>query len=299
MTAAIQIRDLVKTFRGKRGARVEALKGLDLTVNSGEVFGYLGPNGAGKSTTIKILTGQVKANRGSALLFDKTAALPASRQRVGYLPENPSLYEYLTAREYLGYVGRVYRMDGAAIRSRGSAILDQLDLANAADRRIRGYSKGMVQRLGIAQTMLHDPDLYILDEPMSGLDPVGRALVKDIILELKRRGKTVFFSTHIISDVEAVCDRVAILAKGVLRSENEVADLVEQSVEGYRIRLDKPAPEGLRPYLTAEDGLMKTLYVPAAEFNAFMRGVDAAGCDVRLIEPCRRSLESFFLQTIA
>lgn len=299
MTAAIQIRDLGKTFRGKRGAKVEALKGLDLTVNSGEVFGYLGPNGAGKSTTIKILTGQVRATRGTALLFGKAAALPASRQKVGYLPENPALYEYLTAREYLGYVGRIYRMDGAAIRSRSGVILEQLDLTHAADRRIRSYSKGMVQRLGIAQTLLHDPELYILDEPMSGLDPVGRALVKDIILELKGRGKTVFFSTHIISDVEAVCDRVAILAQGELRSENEVADLVEQSVDGYRVRLGSAPPEALRSYLVAEDEQLKTLYVPASEFSAFMRGVDAAGCEIRLVEPCRHSLESFFLKTIA
>ena len=296
----IEIAQLSKTYRGKRGRKVEALRGLSLSVSEGEVFGFLGPNGAGKSTTIKTLVGQIKPSSGRALLFGDSVAAPKARRKVGYLPENPSFYDFLTAREYLDLAGRAFGMDAALIESESDRVLNALNLADASQRPIRGFSKGMVQRLGLAQTMLHNPDLYILDEPMSGLDPVGRALVKDLILELKSQGRTVFFSTHVIADVEAICDRVAIIAQGELRAENAVSDIIAEGIEGYHVRLSQTPPSEFNDFL--EKGLPEKtgdLYVPRQQFNAFMRQVDQSGCTINLLEPKRKSLEDFFLRIIA
>lgn len=297
---AIEIVGLAKTFKGKKGARVDALKSLDLTVKQGEVFGFLGPNGAGKSTTIKILMGLIPPSSGRARIMDVDIATPAARLNVGFLPENPSFYDYLTADEYLAFVGRVFRLPEALLWERAEHALTLLELKEARKRAIRSYSKGMVQRLGLAQTLLHDPAVYILDEPMSGLDPVGRALVKELMLSLKQRGKTIFFSTHVIADVEAVCDRVAILVQGELRTENAVRELVSEGITGYQVTLEQEPPVELHGYLLAEAPAGKpALYVPRQQFNAFMRTVDQFGCTVHLIEPRRNSLEDFFLKIIS
>jgi ABC-2 type transport system ATP-binding protein len=296
----IEIENLTKTFRGKKGRRVEALKNLTLSVSRGEVFGFLGPNGAGKSTTIKTLLGQIRPTDGSASLFGKPVGHHAARRNVGYLPENPSFYDYLTAREFLDLVGRTHGMPVAEVRRKTDTVLEKLSLEEASKRPIKGFSKGMIQRLGIAQTLLHDPDLYILDEPMSGLDPVGRALVKDLMVDLKSRGKTIFFSTHVISDVEAVCDRVAIVVQGELRAENAVRELVSEGITGYQVRLEQIPPAELNDYLAGDaSGGQGLLYVPRHQFNVFMRKVDQLNCVVHLIEPQRNSLEDFFLKTIA
>ncbi|NCP04398.1 MAG: ABC transporter ATP-binding protein, partial [Deltaproteobacteria bacterium] len=196
---AIEINNLFKVFRGKKLARVEALKDLSLAIPKGEVFGFLGPNGAGKSTTIKTLMGLIRPTSGRVRLMGLDVTDARSRLLVGFLPENPAFYDFLSAREYLQFVGRTFKMEPALLKKRIEEVLERFDLVAAAKRPMRGYSKGMVQRLGLAQTLVHDPDLYILDEPMSGLDPLGRALVKDLIKELKQKGKTVFFSSHITS----------------------------------------------------------------------------------------------------
>ncbi|MGD0845639.1 MAG: ABC transporter ATP-binding protein, partial [Geobacteraceae bacterium] len=175
---AIDIRDLSKTFRGKKGSRVEALKGLTLSIDTGEVFGFLGPNGAGKSTTIKIIMGLIRSTSGSALIMGHPTGSPVARRQVGFLPENPAFYDFLTAEEYLNFVGQAFGMAKPLLEKRTDEVLALLELIEARKRPMRGYSKGMVQRLGLAQVLLHDPDVYILDEPMSGLDPLGRALVK-------------------------------------------------------------------------------------------------------------------------
>ena len=300
MTPVIKTEKLCKTFRGKRGTKVEALKSLNLKIYPGEVFGYLGPNGAGKSTTIKILTGQLAASGGDARILGIPAKEPASRKNVGYLPEHPALYEFLTAREYLRSVGQVYGLGKVEIESRSSEVLEKLDLQEAVDRRIRYFSKGMVQRLGLAQALLHDPDLYILDEPMSGLDPVGRALIKDIILELRRKGKTVFFSTHIIADVEAVCDRIGIIARGKLRAESLVQELLKKSTTGYRFSIEGKSLGTLSPFAeTSPEGISKTFFVPFEKLEIFMKKVFETDCRILSMEPCRQSLERFFLKTIA
>lgn len=283
---AIDIADLAKTYRNKKMAKVNALRDLTLQIAPGEVFGFLGPNGAGKSTTIKILTGQIRATQGSARLFGVPVGEVAARRRLGYLPENPAFYDYLTAREYLAFVGKVFSMSPDAIKTQSALVLDRLDLTAAANRPIRSYSKGMVQRLGLAQTLLHDPDLYILDEPMSGLDPIGRALVKDIISELKKRGKTVFFSTHITADVEAVCDRLGVIVGGKLRAVDTVSAVLHKSLSGYRI------------HSIAVDGTLMDMSVGVDELQPQLQQLVAAGVRIERIEPQRQDLEKFFLRVV-
>jgi ABC-2 type transport system ATP-binding protein len=284
---AIEITHLTKIFKGKKGQKVEALTDLTLEIGQGEVFGFLGPNGAGKSTTIKTLMGQIKPSGGSATIFGISATDAAARLRVGYLPENPAFYDFLTAREYLRFVGNAFAMPQQLVAAESEKVLQLLDLATAADRPIRGYSKGMVQRLGLAQAMLHDPDLYILDEPMSGLDPIGRALVKEIIKDLRHRGKTVFFSTHITADIEVVCDRVGFIVKGRLTSVDSVEDILQRGIVGYVIQA-KDA-----------NGAIREVEVKQAELKSFMEEIMAAGASLERIEPMRKDLESLFLDIVA
>jgi ABC-2 type transport system ATP-binding protein len=281
----IAIENLVKTFTGKKRSRVEALKGITLDVVPGEVFGFLGPNGAGKSTTIKCLLGLIQPGSGSARIMGIPVGEVAARRHVGYLPENPAFFDYLSAQEYLNFVGKSFSMPAALLASRCEEVLRQLDLWDACKRPIRGYSKGMVQRLGIAQTLLHDPELYILDEPMSGLDPIGRALVKEIMLDLKRRGKSVFFSTHITADVESVCDRVGIILQGELQSVERVETIMAQGVLGYTLTVRR-------------DGRDSERYVPKEELSRAIGEIQAAGDEISLIEPRRKSLEDFFLDMV-
>lgn len=295
----IQIEQLSKSFRGKKGKRIHAIKGVDLIVLEGEIFGFLGPNGAGKSTMIKILLGQISPCEGTASLFGNLTGAPLARMRVGYLPENPSFYDFLTAYEYLDLVGRAFGMSSIEIRRNSGKVLDQMALAEAAHRPIRGYSKGMVQRLGLAQALLHDPDLFILDEPMSGLDPVGRVLVKQIMLDLKSRGKTVFFSTHVIADVEAVCDRVGIIAGGRLQAVHKVLDVMRSGIEGYSVQLAGYHCKALSKFAVVDCGEGRVdVSVPRERFQEFMEQVFASGGRVELIEPQRRSLEALFLEIV-
>lgn len=284
---AIEISNLSKTFRGKRFATVEALKDLTLSVTKGEIFGFLGPNGAGKSTTIKILMGLISATSGDVRLLNQPSSNPVSRKSVGYLPENPAFYDYLTAEEYVRFVAKSFDVDEKTLQSKCEEVLKLLELWEARKRPIRTYSKGMVQRVGLAQVLVHDPDIYILDEPMSGLDPIGRALVKKIILDLKVRGKTVFFSTHITSDVETVCDRVAIIVNGTLQRVDRVETILTEGIVGYMVRLKGREGTGHRELQIAKD-----------ELSVFMAKAQADGDEIALIEPNRKSLEEFFLDIV-
>ncbi len=298
-TAPISISQLQKSYRGKRGKKVEALRNLSITLVPGEVFGFLGPNGAGKSTTIKILMGLIRASAGEARIFGISSADPAARRRVGFLPENPAFYDFLTAREYLHFVGESFAMSSAAIQAESERVLKLLDLSSAAGRPIRGYSKGMVQRLGIAQTLLHDPDLYILDEPMSGLDPIGRALVKDIILDLKKAGKTVFFSTHVTADAERVCDRIGVIVDGVFQEERVVGELLREGIDGYFCRVRGLAAGILQSFggVTCGDGICE-LFVPRDGYDSFASELLKNGGSFDLIEPRRRDVEEYFLALV-
>lgn len=299
MANSIEIQNLSKTFKGKKRTTVEALKNLSIAVPEGEVFGFLGPNGAGKSTTIKILMGLIFADSGTACLSGLSVTQSASRKSVGYLPENPSLYDFLSGREYLDFIGKSHEMKHFDISSRTQDVLELLQLTEAADRPIRSYSKGMAQRLGIAQAMLHNPDLYILDEPMSGLDPIGRALVKDIIRSLKDKGKTVFFSTHITADVEAVCDRVGIISKGRLEALESVDTIMRNGIVGYTIQVSGCSPLTFdNCKLTMDNGSLHEYDVPKNNFNHFIALVAENGGKVELIETKRRDLEEFFLEIV-
>lgn len=287
MTLAVEISHLTKTFRGKRGTRVNALQDLSLDIEKGEVFGFLGPNGAGKSTTIKALMGLITPTSGEARIFGRRSSEPQSRLSVGYLPENPAFYEYLSAEEYLALVGTIYKMDVSRLRHSSESVLRRLDLWEARKRPMRGYSKGMVQRVGLAQVLLHDPQVCILDEPMSGLDPLGRALVKELILELKEEGKSIFFSTHITSDVEEVCDRVGVIVQGRLQRVEAVDTIHRQGIVDYRLLLKAPA-----------GGEEEELFVPCENLTKMLAKLEDEGREVALVEPRRKSLEKFFLDIV-
>lgn len=209
-----------------RRSTVQALADLTLEVGEGEVFGFLGPNGAGKSTAIKILIDLVRPGQGRAFIDGCVAGDRQVRKNVGYLPENPYFYDHLSAQELLWFGGRSAGLSNGEVRTRSEELLRQVDLVEAGSRRLRTYSKGMVQRAGLALALIHDPRIVILDEPMSGLDPLGRKMVVDLILDLKAKGKTVFFSTHILADVERICDRVGIIAHGTLRKVGRLDQLV-------------------------------------------------------------------------
>lgn len=235
----IEVERVSKTYRDGVGkGHVRALEDVSFQVSAGEVFGFLGPNGAGKSTAIKILLNLIRPNSGSATILGTEVKNPALRRKVGFLPENPFLYDYLSALELLWFGGRTAGMDRKAINKRGSELLERVDLQAVANRHLRTYSKGMVQRVGLALALIHDPQVVILDEPMSGLDPLGRKMVGDLIMELKSQGKTVFFSSHVLNDVERFCDRAAIIVDGRLRLVGAVAELLAcgESLEDIFLR---------------------------------------------------------------
>jgi ABC-2 type transport system ATP-binding protein len=221
----IQFENVFKTFRLERGKKVDAIQELSFSVLEGEIFGCIGPNGAGKSTTIKLMLDLIRPDSGTISINGFPSSNVASRARVGYLPENPYIYDFLTASEYLKYAGRLSSLPSAKIKSRSDELLHKLKLEKAADRRISTYSKGMKQRTAIAAALIHDPDLVVLDEPMSGLDPLGRKLIFDLITDLKKQGKTVFISSHVLTDIERLCDRVGIIVQGRLSYENRVDQL--------------------------------------------------------------------------
>lgn len=282
----IELINLSKKFKGKKGSTVEAVKDLSLSVDQGEIFGFLGPNGAGKSTTIKIMTGLISPSEGNVRIMGVDSGSHLSRKHIGYLPENPAFYDYVTSEEYLAFVGRIFGMNRVQLAERVEHYLKLLDLWDARRRPIRTYSKGMVQRVGLAQCLIHDPDVYILDEPMSGLDPVGRVLVKDIIIDLKKNGKTVFFSTHITSDVESVCDRVGVIFHGELRRVEKVESILTQGVIGYQIRI------------RAEGGRTKEIFIEKDQLTSFMNEIRSSGQEIAMIEPKRKNLEAFFMDIV-
>lgn len=228
MQSMIVFSEISKSFKTKISAkRVHALRGLSLEIAKGEVFGFLGPNGAGKSTAIKILLNLIFPDSGSASIMGKDVGDPTIRRVVGFLPENPCFYDYLTAEELLRFGGSASGMKHSVVRERTETLLRKVNLYDARKRPLRTYSKGMVQRAGLAMALVHDPEVVVLDEPMSGLDPIGRKMVGDLILELKNEGKTVFFSSHILNDVERFCDKAGIVVGGRLRVTGKLGDLLQ------------------------------------------------------------------------
>src|SRR5271167_2136967 len=240
---AIEIENLTKEypFGFLNLKKKKSLEDLTLRVETGEVFGFLGPNGAGKSTTIKLLMRLIFPTAGTARILGKSIEDVSMHRDIGYLPEQPYFYDYLTAAEVLDYFARFHKLTAADRRARVDRMLKKVGLETAKKIQLRKYSKGMLQRVGLAQAILHDPKLVILDEPMSGLDPVGRREVRDIILELKRDGKTVMFSTHILSDAEVLCDRVGVIVGGKLRGVGAPGQMVDMKTQGMEIVFELPA----------------------------------------------------------
>ncbi len=260
MSAAIRTEKLGKTyFSGFFRFPYLALANLDLDVPEGSSFGFVGPNGAGKTTAIKTLMGLQRPTAGAGWIHGVSILDPASRARVGFLPERPYFYEHLTAREFLEFYARLGDVPSAERGPRITALLERVDLARFRDVPLGKFSKGMLQRAGLAQALIADPSLLVLDEPMSGLDPIGRALVRDLILEERRAGKTVFFSSHILSDIEAICDRVAMIVRGQLRGQGKVTELVASAVQhvdivvrkGDAVETRKAAPDGVDAVIDA------------------------------------------------
>jgi ABC-2 type transport system ATP-binding protein len=238
MASAIRIEGLSKDyyvgFWRRRAYR--ALDGLTLDIQQGEVFGFLGPNGAGKTTTLKLLMQLIYPTTGHAEILGRPVGDVATKRRIGYLPENPYFYDYLTAEELLIYYGRLFGYSGEEATRRANALLDRVDISRERRRQqLRKYSKGMIQRVGIAQALLNDPEVIFLDEPMSGLDPLGRRDVRSLILELRDQGRTIFFSSHILADAEALCRRVAVVAGGQLAAVGKLTDILAFQVRGWEL----------------------------------------------------------------
>jgi ABC-2 type transport system ATP-binding protein len=301
--ALIDVRDLSKTFRvGFFARRVEAVRGVSFTVRRGEIFGFLGPNGAGKTTTIKMLTGLIAPSGGEAFLFGQRVPSPRAREKLGFLPENPYVYPYLTPREFVELCGRLSGMRGRALRARAEEVLDQVKIAYAADRQVRRLSKGMLQRAGLAAALVSDPEMLILDEPMSGLDPVGRKEVKDLIFAERDRGRTIFFSTHILGDVEAMCDRVAILREGRVVVSGALSELLRGEVLGTEVAL-AGASEALLADLVERGfhpvrrpALVLVEIEGEARVGEVLKAALAAGAQVASVSRKRETLEDIFLQ---
>ena len=236
----VYVQDVIGVEYGRikirlKGRRVAALQDLNLTVNEGEIFGLLGPNGAGKTTAIKIFMGLIFPTEGNARIMGKPLGDRKVKAQIGFLPENPYFYDYLKGWEFLDYYGQLYGMNRRSRRAKTEEILELVGLTQAANLPLKGYSKGMLQRIGLAQALLNDPQIVFLDEPQSGLDPFGRKEMRDIILKLKEEGKTVFFSSHILSDAEMICDRVGILYKGKLINVGYLRDLLSAKIKEYEI----------------------------------------------------------------
>ncbi|AUX45597.1 ABC transporter ATP-binding protein [Sorangium cellulosum] len=300
----IDVRGLLKTFRVGflRRKAVEAVKGVSFGVRRGEIFGFLGPNGAGKTTTIKMLTGLIAPTGGEAYLFGARVPSPEARRRIGFLPENPYVYPYLTPREFVELCGRLSGMGGASLRRRTAEVLDQVKIAYAADRQVRRLSKGMLQRTGLAAALVSDPEMLILDEPMSGLDPVGRKEVRDLIFSERAQGRTIFFSTHILGDVEAMCDRVAILREGKV----VVSGAIRQLLRGDVLRTDitlAGATDALLAQLaamgfaTSRRGDVALVDVQGeAHVQKVLEQSLAAGAQIVEVTPRRETLEDLFMR---
>ncbi len=298
--AAIEILGLEKTyavgFWRKKPKR--ALKPLHLRVEDGEVFGFLGPNGAGKTTTLKLLMGLVFPSAGSARILGMDFADPRVKAQIGFLPEQPYFYDYLTARELLEYYGELSGVAGKDRSRRVAEMLDRVGLRDAAGVQLRKFSKGMLQRVGIAQAILHDPKVVFLDEPMSGLDPMGRREVRDLMEQLKKDGKTVFFSTHILSDAEALCDRVGVIHQGELRGVGAVADLTA-SVQG-KVELvwhGSAVPASLKS-LGADchiTGNVIRAILPEDNQEAALEALRRERLRIVSLTPVRTSLEDYFV----
>jgi ABC-2 type transport system ATP-binding protein len=281
--SVVKADNLEKTFAlGFFRKKVRAVDGVSFVVEKNEIFGFLGPNGAGKTTTLKMLMGLIFPSGGAGYLFDKKVPDVEAKRRLGFLPENPYFYDYLSGEELLDFMGRLFGLRDR--RERAHRLLERVGLARAGSLPLRKYSKGMLQRLGLAQALINDPELVVLDEPMSGLDPIGRKEIRDLMVELKREGKTVLFSTHILSDVELLCDRAGIVVNGRLRDAGPLDKLLSPKLLHTEVVLDNHEQLRLGPEVDVSRELQQLL---------------GAGRQVVSVTPRRESLEDLFVREVA
>jgi len=299
----LRVRDLHKTFHiGFFRKKVEAVRGIGFEVERGEIFGLLGPNGAGKTTTIKMILRLIFPMKGRIELFGEESPGPAAMARLGYLPENPYIYQYLRPLEFLDLCGRLTGMPREAREKRARELIERVGLGHAVDRPIGKFSKGMMQRIGLAQALLHDPELLILDEPMSGLDPIGRKEVRDLIVEQHRAGKTILFTSHILSDVELLCDRVGILRRGRMSHYGRLDELLRAQKRRVEVELEEVSGE-LREKLGA---FATELVEVEGRTQVVLTGEEGAqpalslalshGARVVAVTPGRETLEDLFVR---
>lgn len=303
---ALRVDNVKKSFRCGLGlAKRQVLQGVSLIAMPAEVLGFLGPNGAGKTTTIKIVLGLERADEGKVAVFGEPAGSKTAASRIGYLPEMPYFHPNLSLEEFLSFCGRLCGMGGRKMEGRIFDVLEKLELVPHRRRRLKEFSKGMLQRAGIAQTMLHDPDLYILDEPFSGLDPLGRKLVRDILVDLKSQGKTIFFSSHILPDMETLCDRVCIIREGSIVKTlalDELMRLGEGKVEITARSVSQSAISSLSEYIEKVSQRGEETFLVVRE-QRYLRSVISHlyehGADVMEVSNQRRSLEDIFVEVIS
>lgn len=268
--AALELRGLIKDFPvGLRGVKLRAVDRLDLRVESGQVYGLLGPNGSGKSTTIKLILGLLAPTAGECAVFGVSSARVEARLDVGYLPESPNFYRHLTGRELVRFYAQMCGLRGGTLSGRVADVIALVGMTEAADRRVGTYSKGMLQRIGLAQALVHDPRLLILDEPTAGVDPVGSAAITELILRLKAEGKTILITSHLLGQIEDICDRVAILDRGKLILEGAVRDLVGRTDRQALVVPTLPEAElaDLRSWLAARGRTLEAVEVPRARLD--------------------------------
>jgi ABC-2 type transport system ATP-binding protein len=308
MPPAIRIEALTKDYAIGfwRRRPYRALDGLTLAIEPGEVFGFLGPNGAGKTTTLKLLMQLIFPTSGHAEILGRPVGDVAVRQRIGYLPENPYFYDYLTAEELLEYFARLFGYRGGERARRVASLLDRVGIGGERRLQLRKFSKGMIQRVGIAQAILNEPDVIFLDEPMSGLDPLGRKELRSLILELRDQGRTVFFSSHILADAETLCSRVAVLAGGRLAAAGRLTDILAFQVRGWELvvadlKADVLARPGLGVSRATEiaPGRFSLELTPEQPPESTLTSLVAAGATVVSLNPIRETLEDFFVRHVA
>ncbi|MDB4958146.1 MAG: transporter related protein [Myxococcales bacterium] len=306
MELAIDVRDLRKSYRTPfRRKKVEALRGVTFQVTRGHIFGFVGPNGAGKTTTIRTLMGLIRPTGGAATILGHGIPSRAARFKVGFLPESPYFYDYLTVPELLDLAGRLFGVPAQLRKTRADELIERVGLGRARNQSLKKFSKGMLQRAGLAQALMNDPELVVLDEPMSGLDPIGRKDVRDLILELRDKGKTVFFSSHILADIEAIADQVAIIARGQLQAQGTPSELVRRTVLGIDVTV-RIAPtaelgdltDGATRVRRAADELSLTLPIEA-DVDAWLARARDKGAKVIEVTPRHETLEDLFMRRIA
>jgi ABC-2 type transport system ATP-binding protein len=301
----VQVRGVVKDFRPGFGLRRKrVLHGVAFEVLDGEVFGFVGPNGAGKTTTLKILMGLIRPTEGTASILGRDVGESEFRDQIGFLPENPYFYPYLTAREILDFYARLSGVDSRRRAARVDELLSMVHLTHAADARLRTFSKGMLQRVGVAQALIHDPKVVFLDEPMSGLDPLGRKEIRDVILSLRDAGKTIFMNTHILPDVEMICDRVAIIVKGVIRHQGRIEDVLPDTDNSAAVvvaGLPSEVAERIEANFDVElRGLGERVeLIGGSKLMQKLLGIVLeSGAEVISLTPHRKSLEDVFMSAV-